>query len=119
MAEKILPHERPNRSRLERWLGEITRMRELNWPYARIAQWLGDEHQFSITREAVRQFCVRREIPKGASPSGATQPRNRNRGSQPERDVAQASKAPAVFQYDDSKPIDRWSEKGCVEGAES
>lgn len=128
MAGKILPHERPNRSRLEQWLADITRMRELHWPYARIARWLQEEQDFRVSREAVRQFCVRRGILKGRVTAVAAQEamrvrsvsfRNASQGPRSAKDGTSSSKSPPVFQYDDSRPIDRWGSSNHPEGGAS
>ena len=65
MDQKFEAHESPNRSQLEKWRPEIITMRSLNWPYHRIAKWLGDEHCLSVSKEAVRKFCRVRNIEKG------------------------------------------------------
>ena len=93
-------------SRLEQWRDEITAMRTAKWPHQQIAKWLQTEQHFTISAEAVRQFCKVRGILK---PMGATQlaPRSqRERGSKNKpRKPPTSEKNRRLFEYDDSKPI--------------
>ena len=61
-------HQRPNESCLEPYREEIVERRRLEWPYRRLAQWLADEHQLTISAVAIRNFCLVRHIKKGEAP---------------------------------------------------
>jgi len=93
-------------SRLEQWREEIAAMRAAKWPHQRIADWLQSEQQFSISAEAVRQFCKVRGILK---PKGKITPSPRSkRGSSPRPKTIGSTtpnKKAKLFEYDDTKPI--------------
>ena len=97
---KFQPYQKPNVSRLEKWRGDITEMRALNWPYPEIAKWLLEQHQLKITSEAIRQFCNLRSIVKGS-----TQKRRAPRQPHAARRTEEKD-TKRQFTYDSSKPID-------------
>ena len=63
-------HQRPNESCLEPFREEIVDRRHLEWPYRRLAEWLADEHQLTISAVSIRNFCLVRQIDKGEAPQG-------------------------------------------------
>ena len=98
------PHRRPNQSRLESFRAEISKMRALNWPYWRIADWLRDEHRVAISKEAIRKFCASRSIIKGDN--SEMQPQPQRPKARRERSKASKPSAKPVFHYDDTQPIE-------------
>jgi len=62
-------HRTPTSSKLKPYKALISRMRAQRWPYQRIVQWLKDEKEVSISWESLRQFCLYRNIRKGAEPA--------------------------------------------------
>ena len=100
-------HTIPLKSRLEAWREDIVAMRAAVWPYRRIAKWLRDEKAVSISREAVRQFCVVRGIEKGTlSFSTRDDAQKRSPTAQVSR-VRRKREVTKKFDYDDSQPIRR------------
>ena len=89
-------HQRPNISRLETYRSEIVAMRSSNWPFLKIAAWLDEHHQITVSKEAVRQFCRIRGIDRNQSvqkPSFTTASKG---------DLKQTGEK---FDFDDSLPI--------------
>ena len=101
MSHEFPSHTRPNESVLEKYRTEITGMRQSQWPYRKISQWLLEEKDLSISHEAVRKFCKVRSIRKEGKPVS-----NINSKSQlPSANQPKQIDVPQVFRYDDSKPI--------------
>ncbi len=71
-------------------------MRSSNWPFKKIADWLRENRQLEVSKEAVRQFCNIRGIE--SKPLHPPQHQARTVLHQPK-------KAQAKFEYDDSVPI--------------
>lgn len=90
------PHQRPNVSRLETYRSEIVAMRSSKWPFLKIAAWLNDQHQITVSKEAVRQFCKVRSIRSISS----TLPPSSN-STMP----IEPKKTSTKFEFDESKPI--------------
>ncbi len=111
-------HKRPHTSILEEWWDEIEAMRTQEWPYRRIADWLRNNKEITISAEAVRQFCKVRDISKGnserqpkARPSRTpTKPLKQNRYPKPKTPVKR------IFEYDDTEPIDIHNKKSAKSG---
>jgi hypothetical protein len=89
-------------------------MRSKAWPYSRISTWLRDTHDLAISREAVRQFCCLRGIQKDRETQEAEigRPLGRVEGrkavvSSPRIEPLKEQKK-LKFDFDDSRPIDRW-----------
>jgi hypothetical protein len=108
MTLKFDPHLYPKRSRLEKWRDEISEMRALNWPCAKIVRWLLEHHHFEITDEGVRQFCIRRGILKGGRIVPVLEPTKPKRGPVVMSLGTPKGRSKTLFDYDDSRPIDRW-----------
>ncbi len=114
MDDVITPHQRPNRSRLEVWRDEIAEMRSKAWPYSRISTWLRDTHDLAISREAVRQFCCLRGIQKGGETRMPELGRSSGRAEGRKAVVSSPRISPQkeqkklMFDFDESRPIDRW-----------
>jgi IS30 family transposase len=89
-------YHRSNVSRLEAYRSEIVAMRASNWPFHKIAEWLSENHQMKVSKEAIRQFCKVRSI--GRHENRTATPKTRTEATSQK----QASKK---FDYDDSKPI--------------
>ena len=100
--DEFEPHVRPNQSRLQDHVEEIAKMRALNWPYYKIASWLGEHRKCSIQKEAVRQFCLRRGISKGEKVVIAVGSKKRKISKPKER-----KEVPSEFDFDESRPIQR------------
>ena len=66
-------HQRPNESCLEPFRKQIAERRRLLWPYRRLVEWLGDEHQLTVDWSTIRNFCDVRNIHKGTGEVGVTQ----------------------------------------------
>ncbi|MDB4265112.1 hypothetical protein N9891_00025 [bacterium] len=96
--QKFEPHRIPYRSRLEKWRAEITSMREVNWPYSRIVDWLKKEAQISVSIEAVRKFCKLRNIRKPAAKEVHSSPALQNK-------EAEQNGEKKKFKYKDDGPI--------------
>ena len=103
MDDQFQPHQRPNRSRLEQWRSEITKMRAVNWPYEKIAGWLLEKQNCRISAQAIHQFCKRR----GISTTGNVATAVHSSRKQMARPTATPSQ---VFDFDDTAPIERWPE---------
>ena len=97
MKSKFEFHESPYRSRLEKWRSEITAMRSQNWPYSRIVEWLALYAQISVTKEAVRKFCLVRGIQKNSPSRPNSQARQKSQPV-PKRKMK-------IFEYKDGGPI--------------
>ncbi|MGB0372008.1 MAG: hypothetical protein ACPGN3_11790 [Opitutales bacterium] len=108
--KKHTPYQRTNVSKLETWRDDIVEMRSLNWPHDAIAQWLAEECNFSISGEAVRQFCKVRNISKGP-PATEVRLHRASTDIQNSRPTQNSEPAPMKkrrkkkFSYDASKPI--------------
>ena len=104
--EEFEPHVRPNRSSLQAYLIEITKMRSLNWPYRKIVLWLLDYRDCRISKEALRQFCMNRGILKGeaGSPSHLM---GQNKDAEVATNPGLNAKGKPLFDFDDFKPIQR------------
>jgi len=104
MGTSFETHHYPKRSRLEEWRDDIVGMRASNWPCVKIAQWLLEHHKIIITGESVRQFCTTRGIAKGSGLS-------RRRVVAKKSVNLRKSKMERKFDFDESKPINRWAEE--------
>ncbi len=89
-------HRRPNESRLEPFRKQISKMRAKSWPYQRIVEWLQTHADLTISAEAVRKYCLTREITK-AGEKRRTIPKPTSTVREPESDIK--------FSYQDSGPI--------------
>ena len=69
MENSFPPHLPPNQSKLEQWRSEIEQMRQANWPYHKISQWLKEEVGCLAHKDTIRKFCLVREIEKGKGKS--------------------------------------------------
>lgn len=65
MLEKFEPYQASNQSRMEPWRTQIEKMRQLNWPYRKVADWLEENCELKVSLQAVHQFCKVRKIRKG------------------------------------------------------
>ena len=65
MLEKFEPYQAANQSRMEPWRVQIEKMRQLNWPYRKVANWLEENCELKVSLQAVHQFCKVRKIRKG------------------------------------------------------
>lgn len=89
-------HQRPNVSRMENFRSEIAAMRSSDWPFQKIAEWLRENRQLEVSKEAVRQFCIVRGINKATAPPQSVN--NRIPPASPKQPLVK-------FEYDESKPI--------------
>jgi len=105
MEETLKPYRHPNRSRLDEWYDQICQMRSLNWPYAKIVEWLLECHDFQVAEETVRRFCKRQGIIKGTN-IAKSEIRVRTRVVSPKP----KPRTEMRFDFDESKPIERWPE---------
>ncbi|GHC56047.1 hypothetical protein GCM10007100_23670 [Roseibacillus persicicus] len=103
MQENFQPYQAINKSRLEPWRNQIAQMRGLNWPYLKIAQWLAQNTEVSVSFQAVQQFCKVRGILKGEQ---SKPPPPARTTSVPPRRMRKKS-ATKLFEYNESdQPID-------------
>ena len=70
----IPEHHAHTSSRLEPYQSIIATMRSKGWPYRRIVAWLKEEKSLTISWEALRQFCIYRQIQKGKPAAPAPPP---------------------------------------------
>ena len=103
MPKTFEPYQAINQSRLEPWREEIIQMRSLNWPYRKIAEWLAEESEITVSLQAVQQFCKVRGITKG----GGAKPPPPIRKSEPRRTTTRTTKRKTLFEYTgEDQPID-------------
>jgi len=94
-------HQSSNASVLEPHRDIVVEMRRNNWPYRKIALWLMAEKNITISHEAVRKFCLVRNIRKGKDPVPVARENRTLPVSQPQKRLRKNRQ----FNYDDSKPI--------------
>lgn len=103
MPKTFEPYQAINQSRLEPWREEIIQMRSVNWPYRKIAAWLAEEAEITVSLQAVQQFCKARGITKG----GGAKPPPPGRKSEPRRAKIRTTKRKTLFEYHgEDQPID-------------
>lgn len=78
-------HSRPNASRLEPHQSDIAEMRSQEWPYHRIRKYLDEEHCISVSSEAVRKFCLSRNVEKGGGKISKVSAKNPKKKRTPEQ----------------------------------
>jgi hypothetical protein len=72
MTDDEIPEYRsPRETRLAPHEEEIMELREKRWPYRAILERLEERHQVSVVYSTLREFCLRREISKGAPKRGS------------------------------------------------
>ena len=110
MLEKFEPYQAANQSRMEPWRAQIEEMRQLNWPYRKVADWLEENCELKVSLQAVHQFCKVRKIKKGgvvSEPPTPTRPKKTTASVVLPSRLSPKSRGQELFEYEcEGQPID-------------